>query len=198
MSVRVFLSAGIPSGDRAQAFEPYSAGAIGDAVVAVALAILRRGGTLTFGGHPLISPLVLRMARTVGRPGAVEIFQSERYRNRVPDETLELEREGWGRIEWVAERSGDNVARALSRMRTAMLVRELRAAVFVGGMDGIELEFRQFREQHPEGATFVLSGPGGAARRLSAAAGAIRVLEGGRYPELAHRIGDELGLPTGR
>jgi hypothetical protein len=43
----------------------------------------------------------------------------------------------------------------------------LKAAVFVGGMEGVELEFELFRHHHPDAGVIALAAPGGAARTLA-------------------------------
>ena len=57
---------------------------------------------------------------------------------------------------------------SLSRMREAMLSREdLTAAVFVGGMEGVEVEYEMFRHFHPDGKVLPVPAAGGAARHLA-------------------------------
>ncbi|MGH8300567.1 MAG: hypothetical protein ACRET5_03775, partial [Steroidobacteraceae bacterium] len=95
-SKAVFLSASFPSGDRGQAFRPYDAEAIADAVVAITRAVLYAGGRLVFGGHPTISPLVLLIAAELDTKGRVDIFQTRYFEGQVPPETLELDKRGYG------------------------------------------------------------------------------------------------------
>ena len=53
-------------------------------------------------------------------------------------------------------------------MREQMLSREdLSAAVFIGGMDGVEAEHELFRRFHPAAKVVPVSSPGGAALNLA-------------------------------
>lgn len=55
---------------------------------------------------------------------------------------------------------------SLRRMREAMLSRsELSAAVFIGGMEGVQ-EFELFRQHHPDAPVVPVAAPGGAAREI--------------------------------
>jgi hypothetical protein len=53
-------------------------------------------------------------------------------------------------------------------MREEMLSRpDLRAAVFIGGMEGIEAEYELFGKFHPDRKRLLVPSPGGAARHLA-------------------------------
>lgn len=56
----VFLSASVPSGDGANQYRriPQAFARIEEAALRVAGAVFNAGGTLVFGGHPSISPLI--------------------------------------------------------------------------------------------------------------------------------------------
>ena len=63
--------------------------------------------------------------------------------------------------------AGDR-ATSLLRMREEMLSRpDLRAAVFIGGMEGIEVEYELFGKFHPGRKRLLVPAPGGAARNLA-------------------------------
>jgi hypothetical protein len=75
------------------------------------------------------------------------------------------------------------------------MFKDLRAAVFVGGMEGIVEEFRLAREARVE--AFLVTGPGGATRHLDEAdAGmpGVRVLDGAKYPSIAAQVATALAL----
>lgn len=179
---RVFLSASIPDRRRWEGeFDPLE---ITDAVIACVAAIWTAGGKILCGGHPAITPLLLRAARdfeTVAERGwnrdtepLVTIYQSELYGNLIPGETLRLQAEGLGRLEFVPAVPGDlpepgkNTA-SLARMRAAMLAKEHDPAfaIFVGGMEGIRIEYREFRGQFGERPVYAFGAPGGEARELA-------------------------------
>jgi hypothetical protein len=44
---------------------------------------------------------------------------------------------------------------------------DLSAAVFIGGMEGVEAEFALYRSLHPAGKVIPVPAPGGAARSLA-------------------------------
>jgi hypothetical protein len=173
----IFLSASIPSGDRATQCVEARPGDVADAVVAIARGVLTGRGRLVFGGHPTISPLVLMVAAEYPTrdPSRVTIYQSRLFASLVTDETLRLEREGYGTIRWIEAVPGDSPEHGLERlaslevMRTAML-HEVKpvAAFFVGGMEeGITLEYSLVRDLLPRSTIFCMAGPGGAAAGFS-------------------------------
>ncbi|MBD2124752.1 hypothetical protein H6F68_28190 [Trichocoleus sp. FACHB-262] len=79
-------------------------------------------------------------------------------------------------------------------VREAMLSRpDLKAAVFIGGMEGVEIEYEMFKRFHPEAKVLPVAAPGGAAQQL-----AIK-LEGYSEADLedadfAHLFHNELNL----
>jgi hypothetical protein len=173
----IFLSASIPSGDRATQSGKARPGDVADAVVAIARGVLSGRGRLVFGGHPTISPLVLMVAAEYSTrdPSRVTIYQSRLFASLVTDETLRLEREGYGTIRWTGAVPGDSPKHALEClpsmevMRIAML-HEVKpvAAFFVGGMEeGITLEYFLARDLLPKSTIFCIAGPGGAAAGFS-------------------------------
>jgi hypothetical protein len=194
MTTRVFLSAGVPRGKRASKYEPYGAAAITDATLIMARVLLRRRARIVTGAQPAISRVLLKSAPKAPEGVTVEIFQSERFRSKVPHTTLELQRAGHGEITWIEGSEGEPEPVSLTRMRKAMLHGDLAAAVFIGGMDGIEEEFSLFAQAHEKAPMFVFAGPGGAARRLPEHPRA-RVFSGGEYLFYATAIADTLGLP---
>jgi hypothetical protein len=173
----IFLSAGFPSGDRATQYVEARPDDVADAVVAIARGVLTGRGRLVFGGHPTISPLVLMVAAEYSTrdPSRVTIYQSRLFASRVTDETLRLEREGYGTIRWTEAVPGDSPEHGLEHlaslevMRIAMLS-EVKpvAAFFVGGMEeGITLEYMLARDLLPRSTIFCIAGPGGAAAGFS-------------------------------
>ncbi len=79
----VFLSASYPAPERPSVYaEKADVRAISNAVVELARAVFDAGGSLVFGGHPTISPLVLRIAESAEQPSGengaprVRVYQS--------------------------------------------------------------------------------------------------------------------------
>jgi hypothetical protein len=173
----IFLSASFPSGDRSTQDVEARPGDVADAVVAIVRGVLTGRGRLVLGGHPTISPLVLKVASEYSAldPSRVTIYQSRLFAPLVTDETLRLEREGYGSIRWTEAVPGDSPEHGLERlaslevMRIAML-HEVKpvAAFFVGGMEeGTTLEYTLVRDLLPRCTIFCIAGPGGAAADFS-------------------------------
>lgn len=221
----VFLSASFPSRERsANFFETTDPDEVTHAIVATCRAVFAVGGRLVFGGHPSITPLIMMVAeeylpediaerrelRGEGR-ATVIAYQSESFRFATPQSTRNLEEWGLGELRWVEE-SGDKPRftaegtlihgsgdLALQRMREEMFEETKPvAAIFIGGMEGIEQEATMFRracEGHP---LYFIGAPGGAARNLAetqradfnAASGltAQELLTARSYPALVQRI----------
>lgn len=171
MSLRgqhVFLSASFPSGERGERFRPYDAAAVADAVAALVRVIFAMDGSVVFGGHPTITPLVLMIGSDLRLTHSVDIFQSRWFEDKITPETWTLIDSGVGRLHWTGRR--ETLDESLDLMRTEMLgtIRP-SAAVFVGGMEGILSEFEHCRELLPRTPKIPIAGPGGAAARLSMA-----------------------------
>ncbi|MCI3203859.1 MULTISPECIES: hypothetical protein [Pandoraea] len=157
----IFLSASVP------VRPPYDADArpqeIQAAVSALAQVTLGRK-KLVWGGHPAITPLLWAAAQAVGVEYAavVELFQSRLYEDDFPDENKHF-----ANVTYVDAVDGDKV-KSLAAMRTAMLTScEFEAAVFIGGMDGVNQEYEMFVTKWPNAACIPLALTGGATRELA-------------------------------
>lgn len=192
----IFLSASFPSGDRGERYRPFDPSEISSAVTAVARTVFASGGHLVFGGHPTITPLILLVAAEHERRGAVDIYQSRWFDSEIPVETRRLEEMGFGKIRWTPRRSSRTKSLRLMR---ATMIRESRpvAAVFVGGMEGIEEEWRAFGQRCPGKPRLAMTGPGGGAARLpvdEAVPVSLRQeFATQRYPVAAFRLVEFLG-----
>jgi hypothetical protein len=195
---RVFVSAGFPSGERGKKFLPYDTGAIGFAATEVVRAVLHAGGRIVFGAQPSISPLVLQVAVELDRREVVEVYQSRFFEGRIPEETMRLIEEGYAVPRWtrrVQGESEDDPNPSLAVMRTEMLLvaEPPDAAVFIGGMEGIDLEHGML-EKRPDAIPLLpLTAPGGAARNLRPSEDRVAVqlapvLDSPYYPDVARRI----------
>ena len=192
---RVFLSASFPSGERRARFEPFDSGGIADAVTAVVRAVLAAKGRLIFGGHPTITPLVLMVASELDVEGAVDVFQSQWFKDEITRETRALEKAGFGAIHWTPEQATRE--KSLETMREEMLGhdRKLVAGVFIGGMDGVREEYELFQRFQPRAPRVSLVGPGGAAAKLpmnEARSVLGSHVESRRYPFVASVLVDSL------
>ncbi len=193
---RVFLSASFPAGSRGERYRPYDPAEIADAVTALVRALFIAGGSVVFGGHPTITPLVLYVATEHGVRDRVAVYQSSWFKDDVPSETIRLQSLGFGRIVWTQR--GADLRTSLEVMRARMFQEtNPRAGIFIGGMEGIEEEWKAFRRLLPGSPRLCLQAPGGAAGRLASDPNLpqplLHELASRRYPVVAQRIIDYLG-----
>lgn len=168
----VFVSASIPDSRRWHGdFDPL---AVTDAVVAVARAVLAGGGRLVTAAHPTIAPLLLYVAaeQPPSSEPLVVVYQSDAFRDVLPDATLRFEEQGIGTVIHTAAAEGEppdpsKAPKSLELMRRQLLASEpLAAGIFIGGMSGIPREHALFRSVRPDAPTYALGRPGGEASQL--------------------------------
>lgn len=157
----IFLSSSVPDRDpwRKQA-DPL---AVREAVLALA-AVWLPHGELVFGGHPAISPLVEHAGRSLGHLERVHIYQSRFFEKVIPAAA-----KAFVNLHWTAP--GSDRATSLTNMRWEMLEspnnpRTFQAAVFIGGMDGIDEELQIFEKVHSQAALIPVGSTGAAAYEL--------------------------------
>lgn len=191
----VLLSASIPKPDRSEIYRRMEAAeAIEEAVVSLARAIFSEGGTLVFGGHPTISPLIASVvgeyvtARTTEsspetkeaerRGPRVEIYQSKAYWEWIAESTQRLEKLPGVKIHWIEAVDGEvadpnvrdkpQAQKSLGRMRSEMVIRnDLLGMVCIGGMEGVEQEVKFFHEKRLDLPVYLFRSTGGAAMKLA-------------------------------
>jgi hypothetical protein len=145
---------------------------IRSAVMELTKAALMRNVQLIFGAHPAISPMVLDAARNIGAPPeSILIFQSRFFEKEIPDSTLELADWSAGRLfftpEQHATRRRDARNQSLTLMRSIMVSPpNLRGAIFVGGMEGVEEEAKLFKKEHRNLPCYAVASTGSAAADL--------------------------------
>lgn len=201
----VLLSASVPSAERAARYRrtPQTHLEVEAAVISMVRATLSAGGSMVFGGHPSISPLVATVAteyfgptsREKGfAPEHIRVYQSVAFRGSLPDETLSLLRLGHVYIRWTAAIAGERFSsdlpedqpfcpQSLTEMRRLM-IEESRpdALVCIGGMEGVEKEFEAFdawrRTHSSPRPVYVIAATGGAAELLARAGeGRVKVID---------------------
>jgi len=168
----VFLSASFPAPTRDKRYlstsNPLN---ITDAVVAAARAVIWASGRLVCGGHPTISPLLLSLGEDLsrifpGREAFVRIYQSRFFEPKIVPQTLDLVSKRIGEIVWTE--AAEDQTKSLKLMREKMLAETTPiAGIFVGGMEGIEEEFRLFRAYYPDHPVYCIGSPGGATSYLA-------------------------------
>lgn len=130
--VSVFLSASVPIPERSEEYEriPEAPLQIEEAVACVARAIFMEGGTLVFGAHPSISPLVAQVIdhyyvaapaeEIISRPHgedehfrwmnpSLKMFQSEVWREWWAEASERLSRHPLVQLDWIQAVSGESV-----------------------------------------------------------------------------------------
>ena len=159
----VFLSASIPlPHGHPKYLEAADDVAIRDSIRAV-VRVVAPGGKIVFGGHPEVTPLVRRLVRgmTLGARKHVILYQSLFFKTQFPREVSEFEE-----VRFTDAVDGELDA-SLARMRVAMIsAHNFDAAVFLGGMEGVELEYDIFRRLHPNKPAYPVASAGAAARIL--------------------------------
>jgi len=160
---RIFLSASVPlpSRDRIY-FDTADVVAIRDCVRALTMVVIENRAQIVFGGHPAISPMIrLQIAQTGTSVGdRVVMYQSRFFDRSFPQDNAAFER-----VELI-DAVDDDLDSSLLAMRTAMLAGSFQVGIFIGGMEGVELEYQMFQKLHPETPTFPVASTGAAARRL--------------------------------
>jgi SLOG cluster3 family len=165
----IFMSASVPLIGRAHYHETASPFLIQCAVREFVIAVIRKH-QIVWGGHPSITPMIWSICEDLGidYSRAVVLYQSRFFEDRFPEENARF-----GNVIFTDAVQEDQEA-SLTLMRETMLGRaDLDAAVFIGGMDGVEVEFDLFRRFHPRAPVVPVSAPGGAAMDLAKRLGLI-------------------------
>lgn len=162
MSERIFLSASIPDPRRDPRYiDTADVIAIRDAIRALATVALP-GHLLIWGGHPAITPMIRRIADSLGVrvQDHVWLYQSEFFRHEAPEDNA-----AFAHIEWVPK-VDKNREESLREMRLRMLSGPFKAGVFIGGMEGVVQEFEMFEKVQKGVPVFPIASTGAAALLL--------------------------------
>lgn len=158
----IFLSASVPLPERNRAyFETADVFLIREAIRAL-IEVIIPVGTITFGGHPAITPLVSLYLAGTGHPRErVTVFQSEFFPRPTGKNALDI-----ADIRYIQSVRGE-LAPSLTLMREVMISsRQFDAAVLIGGMEGVDEEVEIFRECHPGVLVLPVPSTGAAARMI--------------------------------
>jgi hypothetical protein len=157
----VFLSASIPLPDRDPKYiETADIIAIRDSLIAFVTTVLPNY-RIIWGGHPSITPLIyyLMQKLDLNIQEHVTLYQSRlferffhednnKFNNVILTDSVENDRD-----------------KSLLFMRERMFSEnEFAAAVFIGGMEGIEVEYKMFKEYHPDALVLPIASTGAAAK----------------------------------
>ena len=159
----IFLSASVPLVGRGTYHETANPFLIQCAVREFVMAVIRRH-KIVWGGHPAITPMIWTICEDLGvdYSQSVILYQSKFFEDRYPEENKHFQN-----VVYTEAIPNDRGASLLT-MREQMLSREdLVAAVFIGGMEGVEEEHELFRHFHPAARILPVPSPGGAALNLA-------------------------------
>lgn len=159
----IFLSASIPVAGRGQYFETADPFLIQCAVREFAIAAVRQH-KIVWGGHPAITPMIWSICEDLGvdYASSVVLYQSLFFEGSFPEENQRFDNVIY------TDAVPNNLQGSLLLMREQMLSRpDLIGAVFIGGMDGVEVEYDIFRQFNPDAFILPVAAPGGAALNLA-------------------------------
>jgi hypothetical protein len=158
----IFLSASIPDQRRdPKYFQSADIIAIRDAIRAFATVILPKSN-LIWGGHPAITPLIRYVMNTmkIDVQSHVTLYQSEFFRKSFPKDNAFFEKI------IIVPSKGDRDD-SLYEMRIKMFTdNTFVAGVFIGGMEGVEEEFKLFKVMQPKAKIFPVASTGAAAKSI--------------------------------
>jgi elongation factor G len=146
-----------------------------DVIVSVVGGILSANGSLVFGGHPSVTPLVHRVASSFNlKQPKISLFQLKRFQEHVPAEVYDGK--VFRQITWIGSESESGsvpIGHDLTEMRRQM-VRVSRAGIFLGGktssfegsIPGIREEYQLFISHHAAGPVYLLGVLGGEVKEI--------------------------------
>lgn len=156
----IFLSASIPLPERdAKYFETADIVAIRDTIIALTTVVLPEH-RIIWGGHPSITPLIYYVMGKLGLniQEHVKLYQSLWYEHIFLEDNNKFEN-------IVFTQKLNDIPSSIYLMRERMLTEnEYSAAVFVGGMNGIEDEYKMFVEKYPKALLLPIASTGGATK----------------------------------
>jgi len=157
----IFLSASIPLPERdPQYIETADIIAIRDAVVALTTTVLPYH-RIVWGGHPSITPLIYYVMKKLDLriQDHVTLYQSKLFEKYFPEDNNKFSNVV---LTDIVENDRD---KSLLLMRERMLSDfKFSAAVFIGGMDGIETEYKMFKQRYPEALLLPIASTGAATK----------------------------------
>jgi hypothetical protein len=154
----IFLSASIPLKERhPKYYETADIIAIRDAVIALTTIVLPKH-KLVWGGHPSITPIIYYV---MGRLNLniqehVTLYQSKYFEHLFPEDNNKFKNIV------LTENTGDIQSSILLMRKQMFSENDFCAGIFIGGMNGIEDEFKMLKEYHPNALLLPLSSTGAA------------------------------------
>lgn len=156
----IFLSASIPLPERdVKYFKTADIVAIRDAVIAFTTVVIPKH-RIIWGGHPSITPLVYYVMERLNLniQDHVKLYQSLWFEHLFSEDNNEFKN-----IIFVEKLQDPQSSIHLMRQRM-LTENEYSAAVFIGGMEGVETEYMMFKERYPEAVMLPVASTGAAAK----------------------------------
>lgn len=162
---KIFLSASIPDPERNKKYyESADITAIRDSVRALATVVIP-SYRLVWGGHPSITPMIRFVVEKMGGnvKDYVTLYQSKYFQEYFPEDNFSFE------DIVLTDIVNNSQEDSLAEMRTKMLQsNDFKAGIFIGGMEGIELEFSLFKKYNPNALALPIASTGGASQIIRA------------------------------
>jgi hypothetical protein len=156
----IFLSASIPLPERDKKYiETADIIAIRDAVIALVTVALPNN-RIIWGGHPSITPLVYFVMEKMNLniQKHVKLYQSMWFEDKFLEDNNKFEN-------IVFTQKLQDIPSSVKLMRERMFAEnKFSAAVFIGGMNGIEDEYEMFNEYHPNTLVLPIASTGAATK----------------------------------
>ncbi len=154
----IFLSASIPLQERhAKYYDTADIIAIRDAVIALATIVLPKH-RLVWGGHPSITPIIYYVMERLNLniQKHVTLYQSKYFEHLFPEDNNKFKNV-------VLTKNTGEIQSSILLMRQRMFSEnDFSAGIFIGGMDGIEVEFNMLKEAHPNAILLPIASTGAA------------------------------------
>jgi hypothetical protein len=156
----IFLSASIPLRERdPKYYDSVDIIAIRDAVIALTTVVLPKY-RLIWGGHPSITPIIFYVMQRLGLSiqEHVLLYQSKFFEKHFPEDNNKFQNVIF------TENTFEKYSSLLLMRKRMFSENPFVAGVFIGGMEGIEDEFKLFKEFHSSALVLPIASTGAAAK----------------------------------
>lgn len=154
----IFLSASIPIKERhPKYFDTADIIAIRDAVIALVTIVLPKH-KLVWGGHPSITPIIYYVMERLNLniQEHVTLYQTQYFEHLYPEDNNKFKNV------ILTENTGEVQSSILLMRKRMFSENDFSAGIFIGGMNGIEDEFKLFTEFHPSALLLPVASTGAA------------------------------------
>jgi hypothetical protein len=156
----IFLSASIPLKERDEKyFNTADIIAIRDSVIALTTVVLPNH-RLIWGGHPSITPIIYHIMQRLGLniQEHVTLYQSLFFEKYFPEDNNKFQNV------ILTDNKLEKEASLLLMRKRMFTENSFVAGIFIGGMEGIEDEFKLFRELQPQAFVLPIASTGAASQ----------------------------------